>query len=405
MKILAILLSPPVPATAGHRVRNRSLLHALALEGHEVTVAAFAEPEEIASPKREFIGLCHEFQLLPLPESSVAGRLRSVLGTTPYGARRLTPPAMQKLVREYLAKDTFDAILCDDFYLAGNIPDGNRVPVVLNKHDITCCIMRQFAAGERNPLKKGYATLEAMKIEHLESKVCASAQAVAVCSALDGDVLHELSPEAKTIVVPNVVDVERYKVSRHSEGGAVLFVGAMDWLPNQDGAEFLVYEILPYLRRLAPTAQVLLAGRNPSEAMVRRFERFPDVQLTGTVADLRPVVARAAVCVVPLRIGSGTRLKILEAAAMAKPIVSTRLGAEGLELRHGSEIFLEDDPRAFAEAVAMLLADHVRASAMGKAARLVVEQKYSIPALRRQLRELLASLHPHPAVSTGSFRR
>src|SRR5664279_1279419 len=116
MKILAILLSPPVPATAGHRVRNRSLLHALALEGHEVTVAAFAEPEEIASPKREFVGLCHEFQLLPLPESSVAGRLRAVFGTTPYGAIRLTPPAMRTLVREYLAKDAFDAILCDDFY-------------------------------------------------------------------------------------------------------------------------------------------------------------------------------------------------------------------------------------------------------------------------------------------------
>ena len=196
---------------------------------------------------------------------------------------------MQRVVREYLTKDTFEAILCDDFYLAGNIPDGNKVPVVLNKHDITCRIMRQFAAGERNPLKKGYAALEALKIEHLESKVCASAQAVAVCSAQDGDVLRGLSPKAKMAVVPNVVDVEKYKPSHRTEGGAVLFVGAMDWLPNQDGVEFLVYEILPYLRWLAPTAQVVLAGRNPSAAMVRRFERFPDVQLTGTVADLRPV--------------------------------------------------------------------------------------------------------------------
>jgi glycosyltransferase involved in cell wall biosynthesis len=402
MKILAILLSPPVPATAGHRVRNRSLLHALALEGHEVTVAAFAEPEEIASPKREFVGLCHEFQLLPLPESSVAGRLRAVFGTTPYGAIRLTPPAMRTLVREYLAKDAFDAILCDDFYLAGNIPDNNRVPVVLNKHDITCRILRQFAAGERNPLKKCYASLEAMKIERLESAVCASAQAVAVCSARDGELLLELSPKAKTVVVPNVVDVEKYKPSCKNEDDEVLFVGAMDWLPNQDGAEFLVYEIFPYLRRLVPTAQLVLAGRNPPEAMLRRFSMFPDICLTGTLDDLRPVIARAAVCVVPLRIGSGTRLKILEAAAMAKPIVSTRLGAEGLELRHGSEILLEDDPRAFAEAVALLLTDRARASAMGKAARLVVEQEYSIPALRRQLRELLAPLQASPVASSGS---
>ena len=402
MKILAILLSPPVPATAGHRVRNRSLLRALAMEGHEVTVAAFAEPEEIASPRREFVGLCHEFQLLPSPKSSVAGRLRAVFGMTPYGALRLTPPAMQGLVREYLAKDSFDAVLCDDSYLAGNIPESNRVPVVLNKHDITCRILRQFAAGERNPLKKCYAALEAMKTERLETMTCASAQAVAVCSARDGELLRELSPTAKTFVVPNVVDVERYTPSCTGEDDTVLFVGAMDWLPNQDGAEFFVYEIFPYLRQLVPTAQLVLAGRNPSDAMMRRFAMFPDIRFTGTVADLRPVIARAAVCVVPLRIGSGTRLKILEAAAMAKPIVSTRLGAEGLDLRHGSEILLEDDPRAFAEAIALLLTDQARASAMGKAARLVVEREYSIPALRRQLRELLASLQTSPATSSGS---
>ncbi len=393
MRILAILLSPPVPATAGHRVRNRSLLRALALEGHQVTVIAFASPEEIASPNREFFGLCREFHLLPSPESSVAGRLRAVFGTKPYGALRLTSPAMQRLVREHLAKGQFDAILCDDFYLAGNIPEGNPLPVVLNKHDITCRIMRQYASRERNPLKKCYAALEAMKIERLEAAACASAQAVAVCSERDGELLQELSPTARLCVVPNVVDADKYVPSTKGAGNAVVFVGAMDWLPNQDGAEFLVHQIFPYLRQLVPTAQLVLAGRNPSDAMVRRYAEFPDIRFTGTVADLRPILARAAVCVVPLRIGSGTRLKILEAAAMGKPIVSTRLGAEGLELRHGSEILLEDDPRAFAEAIALLLTDPVRASAMGSAARLVVEQKYSIPALRRQLHQLLGSLN------------
>ena len=130
--------------------------------------------------------------------------------------------------------------------------------------------------------------------------------------------------------------------------------------------------------------------------------KFPGVSFTGMVADLRPIIASAAVCVVPLRIGSGTRLKILEAAAMAKPIVSTTLGAEGLELRHGREILLEDRPRAFAEAVALLLRDPVRAAAMGSAARVVVEQQYSIPALRRQLRQLLASLQSTAVAAAGS---
>jgi glycosyltransferase involved in cell wall biosynthesis len=286
--------------------------------------------------------------------------------------------------------------------MAGNIPDGNRVPVVLNKHDITCRIVRQFAAGERNPFKKWYALLEARKIERLEAAACAAAQAVAVCSARDEELLRELSPAARLFVAANVVDTGKYMPAAGGNNGSVLFVGAMDWLPNQDGAEFLLGEILPHLRQLAPNAQVILAGRNPPEAMLRRYAGIPGVSFTGMVADLRPIIARAAVCVVPLRIGSGTRLKILEAAAMARPIVSTTLGAEGLELRHGREILLEDRPRAFAEAVALLLTDPVRAAAMGSAARLVVEQQYSIAALRRQLRHLLAALHSTAVAATGS---
>jgi glycosyltransferase involved in cell wall biosynthesis len=401
MKILAVLLSPPVPATAGHRVRNRSLLRALALEGHEVTVVAFASPQEIDEPSREFRGLCHEYHLLPAPEGSSLRRLLAVLGPKPYGAVRLTVPAMRKLVGEQLAKTAFDVILCDDCYVAGNIPEGNRVPVVLNKHDITCRIVRQFASAERNPLKKLYAMLEAKKIERLEAAACNMAEAVAVCSSCDGDVLREISP-VRQFVVPNVVDVEKYAPAGGGDGRTVLFVGAMDWLPNQDGADFLVFDVLPRLRQLVPNVRVVLAGRNPSPAFISRFASFPDVSFTGTVAELRPIIARSAVCVVPLRIGSGTRLKILEAAAMAKPVVSTTLGAEGLDLRHGQEILLEDKPRAFAEAVALLLTDHARASAMGAAARLAVEQQYSIPALRRQLRGLLDGLNVHRAPAGGS---
>jgi glycosyltransferase involved in cell wall biosynthesis len=166
----------------------------------------------------------------------------------------------------------------------------------------------------------------------------------------------------------------------------------MDWLPNQDGADFLVFNILPRLRQLVPPVRVVLAGRNPPEWLRQRYAEFPDVSFTGTVAELRPIIARAAVCVVPLRIGSGTRLKILEAAAMAKPVVSTTLGAEGLDLRHGHEILLEDNPRAFAEAVALLLTDPARATALGAAARTAIEENYSIPALRRQLQQMLTGV-------------
>ncbi len=401
MNILAILLSPPVPSTAGHRVRNRGLLQALALEGHDVTVVAYGSSEEIASPSREFGKLCREFHLVTVPSNRMPDRMRAVFGSKPYGALRLTTPTMQSLVQEQLATREFDAILCDDIYMAGNIPASNRVPVLLNKHDITCRIVRQFADAERNLAKKYYALLESRKIQRLEATTCESADRVAVCSQCDLDVLRNISPTASLSVLSNVIDVTRYPHRAAGDGHTVLFVGAMDWLPNQDGAEFLVFDILPRLRQLAPTARVVIAGRNPSGSMLQRFGEFPDVSFTGTVPDLRPIIAKAAVCVVPLRIGSGTRLKILEAAAMAKPIVSTTLGAEGLEFCDGKEILLEDQPRAFAEAVACLLAAPHRSKSLGDAARVAVERQYSIAALRLQLRELLATLQSNSVASVG----
>jgi len=171
----------------------------------------------------------------------------------------------------------------------------------------------------------------------------------------------------------------------------VLYMGGMDWFPNRDAVEFFVTQILPELRVLAPEARFVVAGRNPPAEFVRRFAAS-GITFTGTVPDMRPEIARAAVCVVPLRIGSGTRLKILEAGAMGKPIVSTSIGAEGLDLIKGTEIILEDQPRAFAKAVADLLRDASRRRALGEEARRWVESRYSFPVLRSAVREALAKL-------------
>jgi len=144
---------------------------------------------------------------------------------------------------------------------------------------------------------------------------------------------------------------------------------------------------------------VVVAGRNPPDRFVGRFRSAPEIEFKGAVEDMRSEIARVVVCVVPLRIGSGTRLKILEAAAMAKPIVSTRIGAEGLDFVNGEEILLADEPREFARAVAHLLADPARRRAMGLAARRRVEAQYSLPVFRRALREALAPLEAQTCAS------
>jgi glycosyltransferase involved in cell wall biosynthesis len=194
------------------------------------------------------------------------------------------------------------------------------------------------------------------------------------------------------MVVPNVVDTDHYQPSGAEEPCTVLYQGGMDWYPNRDAVEFFVSAILPRLRASVPEARFVVGGRSPSDEFRRRFAAVPGIEFTGTVPDMRTEIARAAVCVVPLRIGSGTRLKILEAAAMAKPIVSTRVGAEGLDFVGGREIVLADEPKAFAEAVADLLRDASRRRELGRAARRRAQECYSLPVLRTAVSAAFAEL-------------
>ncbi|MBK5295255.1 MAG: glycosyltransferase, partial [Acidobacteriia bacterium] len=177
-----------------------------------------------------------------------------------------------------------------------------------------------------------------------------------------------------------------------------LYTGGMDWYPNRDAVKYFVDQVFPTLRQQAPGARFVVAGRNPSDEFRREFAGMADVVFTGTVPDMRAEIAKAQVCVVPLRIGSGTRLKILEAAAISKPIVSTSLGAEGLEFRNGSEILIADDAQSFAHATAALLRDPARRAQFGAAARRRVQERYSLAALAAALRTAFGQV---PALSTG----
>ncbi len=439
MKILHLAIVPPAPTTNGHRIRCRSLVCALAKEGHRVSLLSYAAPEEIASPSPELAELYDDVQLLPEPRGNqIAGRLKSLFSRRPYGAGRFTTPAMCAAVRDKLAQG-FDAILCEDIYMAGNVNNGcrpsavglrpdklgsnglpsgqepmadgrepllsgreltaesRRLPLLLNKHDITYRIVDQFVRGEWNWLKKLYGRIEYYKIRRLELAVCGSVSAVLACSEWDKELLARDCPAANIAVLPNVVDVEAYTPATEDDGETVLFAGAMDWLPNQDGAEFFIRDILPKLRQLTAGMHFVVAGRNPPPEMLRRYGDIPDVHFTGTVRDIRSVIATAAVCAVSLRIGSGTRMKILEAGAMGKAVVSTTLGAEGLGMRHGEEILLADDPRDFAEAVASLLKDPALRRRLGHAARKRVERDYSLAVLQSRIAETLVPLCPNYA--------
>jgi glycosyltransferase involved in cell wall biosynthesis len=173
---------------------------------------------------------------------------------------------------------------------------------------------------------------------------------------------------------------------------SLVFTGSMDGLPNEDGVAYFFREILPLIRQQVPDVSVRIVGRNPSAALQSLAARQVHVELTGWVEDVRPSLARGAVCIVPLRIGSGTRLKIFEAMAMGKAVVSTSIGAEGLPVRPGENIVLADDPGAFAQSVGSLLRDAARRREIGRAARKLVAENYSWARIAEDFAAVLADV-------------
>jgi glycosyltransferase involved in cell wall biosynthesis len=295
---------------------------------------------------------------------------------------------MQLQIENCLRQQVPDLVLCDTVFSAVNLPE-TQVPLVVNNPDVEFMILQRYLEFERNPAIRWYVRQEANKVRQWETAVCQRAQVCMACSEHDRKILASLAPQTHVMLVPNVVNTDSYSPRYDGERRTLIFQGGMDWFPNRDAVEFFLEQIFPLLRSDFPDLEFIAAGRNPSAEMLARFGHLKGVRFTGTVPDMRPYLEQATVCVVPLRMGSGTRLKILEAAAAGKAIVSTRLGAEGLDFSPGAEILLADEPEEFAAAVKSLLLDPQKRAFMAKSARQIVENTYSYPALTRRVAEAL----------------
>jgi glycosyltransferase involved in cell wall biosynthesis len=408
MRILFVALQFPIPANNGLKMRSWSVLQALAAEGHELSLVYFQDSSEVRAEVLPLGSACRHVTAVPFRFTSLSSsrdywrRALAICSRQPYACGRFGSPAMRKRITEVLSQHQFDLIIADTAFSMLNLPTTD-VPVVLNAHNLEYMILKRYLSHESNPLKLAYGWLESRKVRSWESEACFQANYVMCCSQHDRELLQMLRPGVPTFVVPNIVDVDSYIPADDVEEPVLIYQGGMDWYPNRDAVENLAFEILPILRGLVPHFKVIVAGRNPSPEFRQRFSRIAEVSFTGTVADMRIPIAKAAVSVVPLRIGSGTRMKILEAAAMGKPVVSTTLGAEGLEFIDGSEILIADRPQAFAKAIAQLLNDAASRRSLGLAARRRVEQQYSMSVLRESLLELTALVEGQQAKEVAAL--
>jgi glycosyltransferase involved in cell wall biosynthesis len=267
--------------------------------------------------------------------------------------------------------------VADVLFAMPNLPPRLPVPVVLLAHNVEHVIWRRLAQTERLPWRRALLAIEWRKMRRYEARACARADLTLALSEVDRALLLAHAPGARISAIPTGVDAAYFAPDGHAERtGQIVFTGSMDWYPNEDAVRHFIDAILPLVRREAPEAGFQVVGRNPSRAL-RRLATRAGVEITGTVPDVRPYLAEASVCVVPLRIGSGTRLKIFEALAMGKAVVSTPVGAEGLPVVPGTHLLSASAPGEFAGSVVSLLHDPVRRRALGTAGRRLVEERHS----------------------------
>jgi sugar transferase (PEP-CTERM/EpsH1 system associated) len=386
MKILFLTPQLPYPPQKGTALRNWGLIDGLAPR-HELSLLSFRAPGQDAELPPPLLDAFEQVATVPQPERTVRDRLRDMLTTRrPDMALRLRSEAYARRLAEWLRQGTFDVVQVEGIELAPYldvVEAAAQVPmIVFDDHNCEYVLQRRvfftdLAAPTRWP-GAAYSCIQWLRLRRYEAQVCRRADRVLTVSDADADALKRLVPGLDPSVVPNGIDTRRYHpeaVETHLRENSLVFTGTMDFRPNVDAMLWFAREALPLIAAEIPDVHVDVVGQRPHPRLDPLREN-PRVTLTGFVEDVRPYIANAALYVAPLRMGGGTRLKLLEAMAMGKAVVATRLGAEGYPVTDGRELVLADTVSDFAESVISLLQSPTRRAALGRTARAFVEQRY-----------------------------
>jgi glycosyltransferase involved in cell wall biosynthesis len=368
-----LMLTPylPYPPNSGGRSRTYNLVKHLHHD-YRITLVCFGRPEEQAfdlSPMRKLCNLI-VVDRAPSP-GTVKAALLSFTSVQPVTMRLYRTAEMQRTLADILSGERIDLIHVESFYMLANLPRELSMPVLLSEPAIEYIAWGRHAKVAPWYTRPGIA-LEALKMRFWEPRAWADATVVGVMSPIDQREVKRATPGVKTILSPNGVDVEFFHIdeSVQRDTRTAVYMGDYKYFPNTDAVLYFVQEILPLVRRKRPDFELLLLGKDaPPELIALNDDPDSGVQVAGLVPDTRPYLQGSAMFVCPLRSGSGTRFKLMESLACGCPVVSTTIGAEGLNAVDGEHMLLRDDPQAFAEGILSLLDNPARGTAMGQAGR------------------------------------
>ena len=383
MRLLFLTPQYPYPPHKGTTLRNYHVIAGLAAR-HTIDLLSFSEAPPGPSPLDR---LCRRIAMVrSRPRSNYRRAIDTLLSPWPDMGLRLWSPEYARQLQTWLADGEYDVLQIEGIELAryglSLAPTGTPL-IVFDDHNAEYLLQQRIAQIEieARGWNAGalYSSLQARKLRGFERRICRRTDRVVAVSEADAAAIRQLDPALKVQVVPNGVDtlfnrresIEPIDLPPH----ALVFTGTMDFRPNVDAALWFAHEVLPLVRQTLPDAHFVIVGQHP-HARLNGLRADPSIVITGAVEDTRPYIAAAAVYVIPLRMGGGTRLKLLEAMAMAAPIVSTTLGAEGFPIEHGRELLLADNPGSFARSIVDLIQYPERGQALGRVARSFVVERY-----------------------------
>lgn len=377
----------PYPPDSGKRIRTWNLLRRLA-QRHQISLLCYGSPDDPSAAILEKAGIRVH---LVAPPASIRGShlylrlLANLFSRYPYSVDKHFSKEFQRRVHAFLAMERIDLVHCEWTPYSRFVSGLKKHPVLVTSHNVESQIWFRRAKQSRGIVQRLFFYLQAIKMERFERRALQRAQVVTAVSAEDARVMRSWNVQSVRLV-ENGVDLEYFQP--HAQTGdapELLFLGSLDWFPNIDALDFMLKRIMPIVQFYQPSVRLRIVGRRPSRALVTRIAKLPWAELICDVSDVRPYLAHASVVVVPLRIGGGSRIKILEALASGKALVSTSVGAEGLKVANGQDIGIADEPAEFAQRVLELLASPDRRKRLGAGGRELAERRYDWQEIAKSL--------------------
>ena len=383
MRVLQFAPKVCWPLDTGAKLRNYHLARVLERRAR-VSLLAFNDHPSLSEDSIAALEKTYN-HVVAIPRDAAytfAKLMRGGLGSTPLPVLNYTTASMKRALEKVLSENDFDIVQVESIHLMSYLAimrKARRRPVVVcDWHNIESELLRRYREREPSRLRRAYAGRTARLMSAFERRAMREFDAHVVVSQRDGQRLRDLNPGARIFVIENGVDTAFYSdlgTSDESLARRIVFVGSMDYHANIDGAVDFAREVWPRLHERQPDLVFTIVGRDPAPE-VRELAQLPGIAVTGSVADLRPFYREAIAAVVPLKVGGGSRLKILEAMAAGVPVVSTTLGAEGLEVQRDENILIADTNEQLVEAISSVVENEALRNDLSVAGRALVDSRY-----------------------------